>query len=440
VTTQKSTDPPVVLLGASLNSLWAARTFARAGVHVYVLADGLPPPQLALYSRHAEVGVDITDRSLIEARWTPWLERLPPPAVLIPCMDDGVEYLAGHRQHLVALGHLPAEAADEVSLTMLDKQATYELAASLGVEVPWTALVGSVRELRNAAARIGYPCALKPVWSHHFAPWFHVKAIVARDWAELEQGLHRTQVSGLELLLTEIIPGTDDAYCSYFAYMDQAGRPLIQLTKHKLRQWPVGFGMGSLHVTGWVPDAADAGLKLFRGIGLRGVGNVEFKRDSRDGRLKLIECNPRLTNSDHLLRRAGVDLARIAYERALGRTPTLPSTYTPGLRQWHVADDILASLALRREGRLSAWGWLGSVARPETRVPVLDLRDPMPSVIGAGYFARRAVRRARRGRAPRIPNESAEPVADLPAPVATRSQHAAEGQARSSEAPGAERP
>jgi len=56
------------------------------------------------------------------------------------------------------------------------------------------------------------------------------------------------------------------------------------------------------------------------------------------------------------------------------------------------------------------------------------------------WLARRAVRRARRGRAPRIPNESAEPVADLPAPVATRSQHAAEGQARSSEAPGAERP
>jgi D-aspartate ligase len=408
-------DPPVVLLGASLNSLWAARTFARAGVKVHVLAEGSAPPQLALYSRYVAGRVDIADPSLIEERWTPWLEQLPSPAVLIPCIDDAVEYLAGHRRHLVAIGHLPTEAADKVSLAVLDKRAAYDMAASLGIDVPWTAPVGSVRELREAVARIGYPCALKPVWSHHFAPQFHVKAIVAHDWAELEQGLRLTQASGLDLLLTEIIPGTDDAYCSYYAYMDEEGRPLIELTKHKLRQWPVGFGLGSLHLTGWVPDAAATGLKFFSGIGLIGVGNVEFKRDSRDGRLKLIDCNPRLTDADHLLRRAGVDLARIAYERALGRTPELPSTFTQGLRQWHVANDILASFALRRDGRLNAWGWLRSVAHTQTRFPVLDLRDPMPSVVGAGHFARRAVRRARRGRAPRIPAEPAKPVVEVPA-------------------------
>jgi D-aspartate ligase len=422
---RQTADPPVVLLGASVNALWAARTFARAGVKVYALAEGAAP-QVALYSRHLAGGLDLADPAVIDEMWTPWLERLATPAVLIPCSDLGVEYIAVHRRRLVASGHLPAEADDEVSLAMLDKRATYDLAASLGVDVPWTAPVGSVRELREAAATIGYPCALKPVASHYFTPRLHAKAIVARDWAELESGLPRAQTTGLDILLTEIIPGTDDAYCSYYTYVDETGRPLFHLTKHKLRQWPVGFGLGSFHVTGWVPDAAALGLKFFTGIGLRGVGNVEFKRDSRDGRLKLIDCNPRLTAADQLLRRAGVDLARIAYERALGRTPAPQSTYRQGLRQWHVADDILASVALRRSGRLNAWGWLRSVAHPDTRFPVLDLRDPLPSVVGAGRFARRVARRVRRGPTPRIPAEPAKPVVELPAATAIKSRHGAE--------------
>ena len=48
------------------------------------------------------------------------------------------------------------------------------------------------------------------------------------------------------------------------------------------------------------------------------MGNVEFKRDTRDGRLKLIECNHRFTAANELVRRAGIDLARIAYDRACG--------------------------------------------------------------------------------------------------------------------------
>jgi D-aspartate ligase len=42
-------------------------------------------------------------------------------------------------------------------------------------------------------------------------------------------------------------------------------------------------------VTRWRPEVAEAGLRFLRAIGPRGMAHAEFKRDSRDGELKLIE-------------------------------------------------------------------------------------------------------------------------------------------------------
>ena len=67
------------------------------------------------------------------------------------------------------------------------------------------------------------------------------------------------------------------------------------------------------------PEVAELGLRFFQGVGLRGLANVEFKRDARDGRLKLIECNHRFTAPTGLLRAAGMDLPLFVYNRLTGR-------------------------------------------------------------------------------------------------------------------------
>ena len=68
---------------------------------------------------------------------------------------------------------------------------------------------------------------------------------------------------------------------------------------------------------------AELGLRFLRAARVRGIGNIEFKRDRSDGKLKLIECNLRFTMANELLRLAGIDLALFAYNRLLGR-PTPP--------------------------------------------------------------------------------------------------------------------
>jgi D-aspartate ligase len=86
--------------------------------------------------------------------------------------------------------------------------------------------------------------------------------------------------AGHPMLVTEYVPGPDDQYRSYYTYLDHEGEPLVHFTKRKLRQYPTHFGLGSYHLTEWNPEVAELGLRFARGAGLRGLVNVEFKRDA----------------------------------------------------------------------------------------------------------------------------------------------------------------
>ena len=42
----------------------------------------------------------------------------------------------------------------------------------------------------------------------------------------------------------------------------------------------VNRGGGCYHETKWLPETAELGRRFFTGIGFRGMGNIEFKRDT----------------------------------------------------------------------------------------------------------------------------------------------------------------
>ena len=388
------TDPPVVLLGGTVNALWVARSMARAGIAVHGVGEGVSP-FLLRHSRYVSSVLAVRDPSTAHEEWLEWLSSGPAGAVLLPCGDLGVEFVALHREDLLRLGYAPTEADDQISLAMLDKSQTYALAEKIGIEVPRTLTVRSADDIADAALDFSFPCALKPVHSHRASRKVAAKAFVVHDARELEEQWRRIASLGIDAIVTEIVPGPEASYCSYYSYIDEDGSPLVHFTKRKPRQYPRGFGWGCFHETAWEPEAAEIGLRFLQGVGLRGLGFVEFKRDLRDGRLKLIECNPRLSAATELVRLAGVDLARLAYERAAGRGAPRFGPFTCGLREWYPLDDTRACLSLWRGGELSLRAWATSLA-PPLHLPIFDVRDPRPSAVKAVDRARRATTRAAR--------------------------------------------
>lgn len=358
--------------------LAVARSLSAAGVPVDGVGHGDDPLR---FSRHRRSFVSVGAGGEGQRQALQWLERGPGEGVLLPCSDETLELVARNRGLLTELGYTPIEADDEVLLAMLDKARTAELAQGLEVDSPQIASVASAQEARDAAEAIGYPCALKPVHSHHFARHFGLlqKAFVANDPAELEAAFDRTDDLPVELLVTEIIPGPDDAFASYYSYLDERGEPLFHLTKRKLRQFPPRFGIGCYHVTDWNPEVAELGLRFLQGAGVRGLACVEFKRDIRDGRLKLIECNHRFTAATEQLRVAGADLPLFTYSRLAGIEPPTIDRYRTGIGCWFPLRDARAFLDYRRRGELSFGRWLRSLIRRQC-FPVARLDDPLPSI------------------------------------------------------------
>ncbi len=243
---------PAVLLGGGIIAVSVARGLGAADVPVLALGDART--DLVKHSRFCTSFVDLGSGDGVQERWLEWLSERPiGDAVVLPCCDDGLELVARHRATLTSNGYLPIESNDEVVLAMLDKLKTYALAKNAGVEVPRHFALEDIGKLDLALAEsgVGFPCALKPLHSHLFARHFgsDQKVFLARDRAELEGGCERIAAHRLQMMVTEIIPGPEDAFYSLHTYLDENGRPLAQVTKRKLRQHPVGFGMGSYAVT-----------------------------------------------------------------------------------------------------------------------------------------------------------------------------------------------
>jgi predicted ATP-grasp superfamily ATP-dependent carboligase len=385
--------PPAIVVGGTDNALSVTRRLARHGITVYTLNH---PTAHVRYSRFGHFVPVRRGPDPLSA----WLEILgggqAAPmrgGVLLPCDDEAVELVARHRAELSGAYRL-IEGADDVLLAMLDKATTYELARKAGVPAPAVWTIGGEDELAAACETIAYPCALKPRHSHLFRKkQFDKKALVASNRDELFQAFAQAHDHGLKMLLTEIVPGAEAAYCSYYSYLDEELRPLFDFTKRKLRQNPPGFGMGTYHLSDWSPEVADMGLRFLRGAGLRGFGNVEFKRDARDGHLKLIECNARFTRLHEMLEVCGLDVTLLVYNRLAGRPLPQLGRYRSGVWFWLPSSDFAAFRSLNQRGELSLAAWSRSLLR-RPHFLRFEWGDPLPTLMHFWTFLReRASRR-----------------------------------------------
>jgi D-aspartate ligase len=205
--------------------------------------------------------------------------------------------------------------------------------------------------------------------------------------------------AGIETLLVEMIPGPDSKLCSYYTYLDENSEPLFHFTKRIIRRYPVNMGGGCYHITDWIPEVQDVSLRLFKQARLRGLANAEFKRDDRDGKLKLIEVNARFTGANSLVAASGFDLARFVYNRLVGRAQEPLVTYVLGMRLWDPEADFHAFRELRRRGQLTFREWIASLMHRQVLM-FFRWYDPWPTMVfqcrhARDFLARRAGRLAR---------------------------------------------
>jgi len=376
---EKRDSPPVLVLGGEENALSIARSFGRRQVRVFVCAtEGC----FAFKSRYCTRVFVIPASESQKNYWNRVLlddeNSQLAGAVIFPGNDDAVEFLAANRQ-LLAKRFIIDDARPEISTAMLSKLATLELAQKLGCPTPAFHCIESLQDVAQIEDGILFPIMVKPVHSHLFHAHYPTrKYLLADSSAELHDKVQEMLGKGLELIVTEIIPGPDQLQSAYFCYMTRDGRTLFEYTHQIIRRFPKNSGSACLTISKRLPTTEEAGRRFLQGIGFSGLGHVEFKYDERDGQLKVIECNPRTSAAQAVVTRSGLDMPWLIYNYLLTGEVPAETDYREGVRRWWVLLDIFSFLELRRLGEISFMEWVRSIKGPPLVFPYFCLDDPAP--------------------------------------------------------------
>ncbi len=184
-----------------------------------------------------------------------------------------------------------------------------------------------------------------------------------------------------EPVVQEYIPGGADAMRTVVLLFDRDSRLVAHFTTRKIRQYPATGGLMTMGVSTDERALVALVLPFFEERRWRGPAEVELKVDSRDGRAKVIEINPRLPGYLPFAIQCGLHLPRLAALAALGRpAPVAPydvgrKYVNPGLHLRAVLAECRRtgrrSLALRRaltEWRGARWLDLDDFADPAPRL------------------------------------------------------------------------
>jgi D-aspartate ligase len=389
-------SPAVIVISGNENALSIARSLARIDVQVHALSG------TAYLSKSSHIQAidyqqdELNSRSDQINAWIKWLlgSSAQPyhGSVLVACNDVAVEMIAKHRGELSQY-YLLEKSRDDLTLALLDKVRTYELAEKIGIEAPKTWIVENEDEMKAALTEIKFPCAIKPRHSVAFWQLFKTKLLVVNSREELKSQYARAREAGIDVLLTEVIPGGEDQYFSHWTYVNENGNPLFHFTKRKFRQYPIYNGLGTFHRSYHDEETRDLGTRFVRDIGLRGIAVTEFKRDIRDNRLKLMECNVRFTKSSDIIVRSGIDLPKLIYGEITGIPQPIATEFREGVGLWWPKEDFAAFRQYRRNNEMTWLQWILSISG-KVHLPIFSLRDSGPSITQAtGWLKNRKARK-----------------------------------------------
>jgi predicted ATP-grasp superfamily ATP-dependent carboligase len=388
-----SAYPPLVIMQPSNGGLAVARAVARRGVSVEVLAT--PSDAHTARTRLARGRVLPTFADDPRA----WFAALGEcarrgPAVVLAGSDEATDFLARERDRIPS-ELTTFESQDDVHLDLMDKPRSHELATAAGVRVPWTQVARNEEDVERAIAGAPYPNVLKPVLSHVWRPLLgQERVLLAHTPDELRAHARRALDAGLDVIVSEYVPGGDDCVEEAILVRAADGSFPMQFGCAKLRQSPHGFGAASLCMSAELRESLAMARTLLAHTGFVGVAGIETKRHAETGDFYFIEANVRLPTQFGLGDASRVEASWRTYATLagieLGPQPPQRNGVKLVFPELDLKEVRRHARGERSADRPDSWvGWLRSWSGTR-ELGVLDLRDPGPALeLARGSLRRR---------------------------------------------------
>jgi D-aspartate ligase len=359
MSTIDANTPVVLLRSARHGGLGIVRSLGRLGAEVHVVDPDAWTP--ALHSRYCR-GRHIRDiESEPEAASIQFLrelrQKLGRRPLLIPSTDAGAMFVDEHAA-LLREWYIFPERPEGLSRSLASKKQMYFLARQCGVPTAETAFPLCRRDVIEYLERARFPIMLKGIYGKKLKLRAGKPMFLVQSAAELLERYDALEdPAEPNLMLQEYIPGGEDTIWMFNGYFNQASDCLVGFTGQKLRQCPVYTGPTCLGVCRRNEQVNRVTREFMRAVGYRGVLDIGYRYDARDGQYKVLDVNPRIGATFRLfVAENGMDVARALYLDMTGQ-PVAGGTAPEG-RKWIVEDcDMVSSVRYYRDGKLTFREW-----------------------------------------------------------------------------------
>lgn len=355
--------PPIVIMGLSLTALGVIRSFGKKGIEV--IGIDYKRQQISSFSKHCK-SLHCPDPEISEDDLLLFMKslgnKLNIQAVLFPTSDEFVVFVSKNRSDLNSYFKFMLPSHEIVEI-LNDKRKLYKIAEENGISMPKTFALNGIEDLTKKAEAIQYPCVVKPAFGYLYKH-MQFKGIIAATPFDLVDKFKRLNKYADNLVVQEFICGKDDAQYSFAGVFNENSEPLVTFTSRKVRQIPPGFGTGTFVESCVEPAIEKMGISFLRRLNYQGIAEVEFKRDSKDGNIKMIEVNTRIWTQNSLAARCGIDVAYTAYLDIIGEKINRGTQIKQKIRWINFYDDFFAcfgSPGYIKKGEITFSSWLKSL-------------------------------------------------------------------------------
>ena len=252
-----------------------------------------------LHSKHYISQTQKLDKTLEQIR-----AIVPKGALLIPVNDYYLEFTLRFFEKLSKDFYL-SYGDKKSTMQLIDKQDLQYVASTIDIDVPKTHLVTSLEDVKKLEITdFSFPVIVKPVKScmivNDFILSTSVKKILTFEKLILELTLN---INNIDYMIQEFIPGSGSAL-NFFTVNGQTKAAFQYERIHE-----PGFGGGSSYRKSAPLDEVllNKSKDLLEKYNFTGMGMIEFRTSSLDGRQYLMEINARPWGSLALPIFAGID-------------------------------------------------------------------------------------------------------------------------------------
>jgi D-aspartate ligase len=302
-------------------SVGLIRSFGRLGVPVTSIAeDRFTPVALSRYLKRrvgwvpdAFTDPDEIRSGLIE------IGKQMGSKPLIVCTDDEAAIFVAEEAEVLSEFFTLADVRPDLPRLVASKHGLQGLCLRYDIPTPRTTFPSTLEELEKVFAESHLPVVVKNVdaWARKTRPTV-VASTVVHDPEELMQRAAGWQ-EPFGCLVQEYLPPEHSEDWIVQGYC--GNNTQLALTARKLWAWPPFTGQTAYAQLQDNPDLSKRALEFCEQIGYRGIFDLDFRVDYRDGVAYLLDFNPRIGAPFSLFQTdAGVDVARAMHLDLSGRT------------------------------------------------------------------------------------------------------------------------